>query len=454
MLIQFTVENFSSIRDKVYLSLEPSRTKEHSENIIKKGKYKAVNSIAIYGANASGKSSLFKAITISLIMIRNSNNIQVTDSLPVIPFKLDYESRKKPSSFEFTFIAKDGKKYIYGFSATTEKIVEEYLYRYNSSKPTLLFDITENEDPKFNRTYKTKFEAAYQMNTPNKLFLSTATAWNVECTKIPFEWLARSIDTFTDVTSLSGVSLEKYRTDTNHEYIDFTKKLLQQADINISNIEIKSKEVVENLPFQLIVQDRVITPSEGKHYNLEITTSHTVTDYDGKKTEFTLDFQEESLGTQLLFFYAPLLKDSFENGKTLILDEIDKSMHPSLVKFIMNLFRDQDINKSGSQLIVTTHETSILSLNMFRRDQIYFTEKDSKNGVTDLYSLDEFSVRKTENIEKGYLMGRYGAIPFMKTGEVYNKTTATAIKEGRKMSSDPSAPKYSSMEELKSALDL
>ena len=94
MLIQFTVENFSSIRDKVYLSLEPSRTKEHSENIIKKGKYKAVNSIAMYGANASGKSSLYKAITISLIMIRNSNNIQVTDSLPVFPFKLDYESRK------------------------------------------------------------------------------------------------------------------------------------------------------------------------------------------------------------------------------------------------------------------------------------------------------------------------------------------------------------------------
>ena len=151
---------------------------------------------------------------------------------------------------------------------------------------------------------------------------------------------------------------------------------------------------------------------------MEITTGHTIVDENGTQKEYSLKLQEESLGTQLLFFYGPLLKDAFEKGKTLILDEIDKSMHPSLVKFIMNLFRDPDINKAGAQLIVTTHETGILTLDMFRRDQIYFTEKDSRTGVTDLYSLDEFSVRKTENIEKGYLMGRYGAIPFLQNEEV------------------------------------
>ena len=198
MLVQFTVENFLSIRDKVYLSLEPSKDSEHPENLITKGDYKTVNSVAIYGANASGKSSLFKAITVALIMIRNSNNVQITDKLPMTPFKFDFESRNKPTPFEFTFIAKDGRKYIYGFSATTEKIVEEYLYCYNTSKPTLLFDLNENEKPKFNRAYKVKLEAAYQMNTANKLFLATATTWNVECTKSPFEWLAESIDTFTD----------------------------------------------------------------------------------------------------------------------------------------------------------------------------------------------------------------------------------------------------------------
>lgn len=420
MLVQFTVENFLSIRDKVYLSLEPSKDSEHPENLITKGDYKAVNSVAIYGANASGKSSLFKAITVALIMIRNSNNVQVTDKLPMTPFKFDFESRNKPTSFEFTFIAKDGRKYIYGFSATTEKVVEEYLYCYNTSKPTLLFDLNENEKPKFNRAYKVKLEAAYQMNTANKLFLATATTWNVECTKSPFVWLAESIDTFTDVMELGGVAFEKYRTDENRKYIEFTKNLLKKADINISSIEVDAKEVVGGpaLPFQIVVQGKIIPPNEGKHYDVEITTGHTVVDENGEKTEFSLTLQEESIGTQLLFFYGPLLKDAFEKGKTIVLDEIDKSMHPSLVKFIMNLFRDPDVNKNGAQLIVTTHETGILSLEMFRRDQIYFTEKDSKSGVTDLYSLDEFSVRKTENIEKGYLMGRYGAIPFLQAGEV------------------------------------
>ena len=420
MLVQFTVENFLSTRDKVYLSLEPSKDSEHPENLITKGDYKAVNSVAIYGANASGKSSLFKAITVALIMIRNSNNVQVTDKLPMTPFKFDFESRNKPTSFEFTFIAKDGRKYIYGFSATTEKVVEEYLYCYNTSKPTLLFDLNENEKPKFNRAYKVKLEAAYQMNTANKLFLATATTWNVECTKSPFEWLAESIDTFTDVMELGGVAFEKYRTDENRKYIEFTKNLLKQADINISSIEVDAKEVMGGpaLPFQIVVQGKIIPPNEGKHYDVEITTGYTVVDENGEKTEFSLTLQEESIGTQLLFFYGPLLKDAFEKGKTIVLDEIDKSMHPSLVKFIMNLFRDPDVNKNGAQLIVTTHETGILSLDMFRRDQIYFTEKDSKSGVTDLYSLDEFSVRKTENIEKGYLMGRYGAIPFLQAGEV------------------------------------
>ena len=420
MLVQFTVENFLSIRDKVYLSLEPSKDSEHPENLITKGDYKAVNSVAIYGANASGKSSLFKAITVALIMIRNSNNVQVTDKLPMTPFKFDFESRNKPTPFEFTFIAKDGRKYIYGFSATTEKVVEEYLYCYNTSKPTLLFDLNENEKPKFNRAYKVKLEAAYQMNTANKLFLATATTWNVECTKSPFEWLAESIDTFTDVMELGGVAFEKYRTDENRKYIEFTKNLLKQADINISSIEVDAKEVMGGpaLPFQIVVQGKIIPPNEGKHYDVEITTGYTVVDENGEKTEFSLTLQEESIGTQLLFFYGPLLKDAFEKGKTIVLDEIDKSMHPSLVKFIMNLFRDPDVNKNGAQLIVTTHETGILSLDMFRRDQIYFTEKDSKRGVTDLYSLDEFSVRKTENIEKGYLMGRYGAIPFLQAGEV------------------------------------
>ena len=422
MLIQFSVENYLSIKDKVFLSLEPSVDKEHPENIISKEGNRATGIITIYGANASGKSSLFKAITVALNMIRNSNNVQVTDVLPIVPFKFDFESRNKPTSFEFTFIAKDGKKYIYGFSATREKIVEEYLYYYTSAKPSLIFDISGEEEPKFTRSHKVKLEAAYQMNTSKKLFLATATNWNVECTKVPFEWLAESIDTFTDVASLSGYAFEKYREDETKEYVEFTRNLLKQADINISNIIVDTKEVpsVNHIPLEgFIIQGQIVRPNfPEKQYSLEITTNHIIKDENGKETEFALGLQEESLGTQQIFFYGPFLKDAFEKGKTLVLDEIERSLHPSIVKFIMNLFRDSEVNKKGAQLIATTHETSLLSLDTFRRDQIYFTEKDANTGVTDLYSLDEFSVRKTENIEKGYLMGRYGAIPFLQTEEV------------------------------------
>ena len=130
-----------------------------------------------------------------------------------------------------------------------------------------------------------------------------------------------------------------------------------------------------------------------------------------------MNLQEESLGTQSLFFFSPVLKEAFEQGKVVIVDEIDKSLHPLLVEFIIKLFNDSKTNKNNAQLIFNTHDTNLLSLDNFRRDQIWFVEKEPKKGTTDLYPLDDFSVRKTENIQKGYLNGRYGAIPFLVTGD-------------------------------------
>ena len=169
MLIQFTVENYLSIRDKVFLSLEPSTDQEHPENIVTHGTYSGMSSITVYGANASGKSSLFKAITTAIIMVRNSNALQVTSKLPVVPFKFDEESLEQPSSFEFVFVAADGLKYVYGFSATQDEIIEEYLYCYKSVKPSLVFDRQKNQEKeyKFPRSSRVKMEAASKMNTPN-----------------------------------------------------------------------------------------------------------------------------------------------------------------------------------------------------------------------------------------------------------------------------------------------
>lgn len=253
------------------------------------------------------------------------------------------------------------------------------------------------------------------MNTDNKLFLATATAWNVESTIIPYKWLAEGIDTYTNDGNLTNIALDLYRKD-KEENIAFTKKMLQQADINISDIYIESKEVKrsDNPAFfgGLMIDGQIIQPQE--QYEFKIATRHEIKTKENIEKNYILDLNEESLGTQALFFLAPLFKQTFEQGKVLVIDELDASLHPFIVKFLVNMFRNPEINKNGSQLIFTTHETGLLSLDIFRKDEIYFTEKDSSTGDTHLYSLADFSIRKSDNIEKGYLLGRYGAVPFIR----------------------------------------
>ena len=127
-----------------------------------------------------------------------------------------------------------------------------------------------------------------------------------------------------------------------------------------------------------------------------------------------LSLEEESLGTQMIFLLIPFMMDSINNKKVLIIDELDKSLHPFLVHYIVEIFNNLEINSNSSQLIFNTHDTNLLDLNILRRDQIWFTEKNNDNGVSDLYPLSDFSVRKEENIEKGYMLGKYGAVPFIK----------------------------------------
>lgn len=418
MLLKFLVENYASIRDEVVLDLEPSVDKEHEENLTYKGKYKANRLAAIYGANASGKSSLYKAMTMALVILRNSNIRQINDKIPVIPFKFDDESSKKPTRFEFRFVAENNYQYIYGYSADEKRIHEEYLYVYKSKKPSMIFDRTD-EGYKFSRSEKNLLEPLVRMNTDNKLFLATATAWNVESTTIPYKWLSEGIDAYTNDEHIPNIALDMYRTN-EKENVEFTKKLLKQADINISDIQVQSRIIKssENIPFLggIMIGGQFIQPQE--QYEIKIDTGHTVVTEDNKCKTYSLSLGEESLGTQALFFLAPLLRQTFEEGKVLVIDEIDNSLHPFIVKFLINLFRDKNFNEKGAQLIFTTHETTLLSLDTFRRDEVYFTEKDSKTGITVLYSLDEFSVRKNDNIEKGYLLGRYGAIPFLHTEEI------------------------------------
>ncbi|WP_292210397.1 AAA family ATPase [Butyrivibrio sp.] len=419
MLIQFSVKNFMSFKEKAVLALNPSTDSEHPENINEENGYKASNLIAIYGANASGKTSLYKAMTVALIFIKNSNMIQVNQPIfGIVPFKFDNETLLGPSEFEFVFVAEDGNRYVYGFSADNMKVHEEYLYKYSSQRPTLIFDRKE-ESYEF-KSQKGVLEPLIRFNTPNKLFLATATNWNTESTMIPYKWLAENMATFTDAQNIADISLEHYKGTDRDSYVAFTERLLQVADINISKIKINVRKTKMNPAFamqapQMIVNGQSVMAQEVEQ--MIVRTEHIIGE-EGNATNYILDMSEESLGTNQLFILGPFLKDAFEKGMTLFIDEIDKSLHTFIVRHLINMFRDKEINKAGAQLIFTTHDTSLLSLATFRRDQVYFTEKSNKTGISDLYSLDELPVRKTDNIEKGYLLGRYGAIPYIRGEEL------------------------------------
>ena len=408
MLIEFSVKNFLSFKDKVTLSMEKGKGNENSENIITNNDIELLKTTAIYGANASGKSNLLEALTCAILMVRNSHLISLGEKLDDIkPFLFDEESYKKPSEFEFIFLA-NNIKYRYFFSADSNKIYDEVLDAYYSQKPTNIFTRTNTNNYEFTND-KNKLTQLAEKNTENKLFLNTATIWNYDKTKDAFFWFNLTIDTYDwydFVQKIPNKNLVEYIND-NKELKNFTLKLFKEADILIKDIHVDYEEKEMNKQIKM------------SNFNIEL--DHEIVDKNNNKHSYSLNFADESSGTKVLFALAPFLKIAFESPKIMIVDELEKSMHPSLVKFIIKLFNSKKINKANSQLIFTTHATNLLDLDLFRRDQIWFTEKNSNTGTSDLYPLDSFPVRKDENIEKGYINGRYGAIPFIKDIDLWQE---------------------------------
>lgn len=417
MLVEFSVKNFMSIKDEITFSMVAGNGDENIENLIKDKKTgeRYLKSTAIYGANASGKTNFMRALTAAILMVRRSNSRNINESLiEMKPFKFDSKTVNEPCEFKFVFI-KNSIKYIYGFSADVNRIYTEYLYQYLSAKPSLIFERKNVDEYKFTQSEQSKLSELATKNTEKKLFLSTATAWNYQKTKDAYIWFSEDIDTYNDYENVSDYAFDKFANDKEGNLKRFTINLLKQADILIKDYNFEIKDVNIN---SIVAFNNIKIPHENiVQKEVQISTFHEIENENGNKENYELDLQEESLGTQSLFFLSPVFKDAFENGKIVIVDEIDKSLHPLLVEFIVKLFNDRETNKNNAQLIFNTHDTNLLSLDNFRRDQIWFVEKEPKKGTTDLYPLDDFSVRKTENIQKGYLNGRYGAIPFLVTGD-------------------------------------
>ena len=393
MLLEFYVENFLSFAKKTMFSMVANKTNDLKQNLINWKDFNVLKTAAIYGANASGKSNLFVALGIISHMIKNSPNIDINEKLPIEAFK--FNNSKKPSKFEIRFI-KNKIKYVYGFSTSKEKIIEEYLYYYPNGRESKIFDRINTNDYSFPQKDTKVLKEIKNKTADNKFFLSTATNWNYEKTKPAYDFLTLDLEVCFNINELRDKAFSLYLNDKEDKLKTFALNFLKKADFNITDFEIN----IIHIPIN-------IYGSSEKTYreSYQVFFKHNI-----NKKDYNLNIELESEGTLIAFILIPFIYDAIKEKKVLIIDELDRSLHPFLVKYIVDLFNSP---KNSSQLIFNTHDTNLLNLDFMRRDQIWFTEKDEKTGISDLYSLADFSVRKDENVEKGYLMGRYGAIPFI-----------------------------------------
>ncbi|QAA31289.1 AAA family ATPase [Clostridium manihotivorum] len=412
MLMEFSVENFLSIKERVTLSMIASKDTTHENNLII-GKDKSPNVLkaaAIYGANASGKTNVLQAFNFVSYFLNTSHEMQQGKKIGVEPFKLERAYIDKPSSFDMVFIA-EGIKYAYGFSATDDKVVEEYLYFYPKGRQSIIFEREDTDNYKFTNDIERQTQIKDKFHSNNKLFISTLSLWEYEKAQIPFKWLDNNLKILISREKLEEYTVSLMKSD---EAINKrVKGLLKSAvkdieDITITEIDIDIKEN----PLLKYLNDE----AKAKLFNnkgnklVNVNTLHKMNDSE-EFIEF--DMIDESDGTQKLFGLLGFWVKALDEGLTLIVDELDARLHSHLTKFLVELFHDPNVNKNNAQLIFSTHDTNLLDQDLFRRDQIWFTEK-KEDKSTDLYSLDDFPVRKDAAIEKGYLQGKYGAIPYIK----------------------------------------
>jgi len=424
MLIEFSVGNYLSFKDKVTLSMVASSDKSMPENVIESAqgtKLNLLKTTALYGPNASGKSNFLKALNfMRWFIIRSSREGQIGDEIEVTPFKLDLSYLNKPSEFEITFL-KDGVRYSYGFKVDRKRVYEEWLYSYPLKKPRVLFDrkFDEKNPFYFGPNWEGESETLSTKTRDNALFLSVAAQWNNKLAQTILRWF---FDQLNNLYPLPTISSEQFFTITRaHKDPELKQKInkfLKVSDLGIKYFETKEIpffETKEWLETPEEVKNRILKgiPEGEKPGSIDFDFIHKGLDTKREEVEVIFKVTEESDGTQKIFSLAGPWIFVLEKGLTLIADELDVRLHPQLTTWLISMFHDKNINKKGAQLIFATHDSGLLDQKLFRRDQIWFTEKNPE-GATDLYSLWEIkNIRKDENFRKGYISGRYGAIPFL-----------------------------------------
>lgn len=414
MLLAFRLRNYRSFRDECTLSMVASTDKDLTDTntfaLALPGISRALRSAAIYGANASGKSNLLKALALMRGVVVESFALQPGQQYYVQPFRLDAATATEPTMFEAEILI-DGARYQYGFEFTQQAIVAEWLNVYQKAKPQNWFDrktdLATGKVSVITGTHLTGQKRVWAEATrPNALFLSTAAQFNSEQLQSLFAWFANNLVVMPEGGLISPEFSTGYIQDAVRNKAIVS--MMSAADIAISSIT-----TVRQRGFEHHVELDPTGRPAARMDERDLVLPRFM--HSSGKLDVEFDFQDESFGSQKLFALAGPLLDIIANRKVLVIDELDRSLHPLLMRQIVKMFQDPRQWQRGGQLIFSTHDTSIMDPTIMRRDQFWFTEKRADQSSV-LVPLTEFSPRKGEALEKGYLSGRYGGVPILEDG--------------------------------------
>lgn len=402
-LLQFTVGNYRSFHQERTFSMVSSSIQDTpKECVVAEGRYKYLTVAAVYGANSSGKSNLVMALEAMKKIVLNSVKLNDHDSLYYDPFLLAEDSGKQPTHFEIVYLDADEIRVRYGFDYTLRQIEREWLFISTKNKKEQPYFVRDEEGIGVNETLFSEGAGLEERTNDNRLFLSLVAQLGGATSKVILDFFNSGYNV------ISGLNSHGYEGLTERQFLneeaESTDALQFFKDLQLGFIDIETTE----------------RETEKGRKLIDIFTLHNVYNVDGEitgKQRFRFDYCE-SQGTQKLFELAGPLFEALRHGRLLVMDELDAKMHPLISQHIIKLFSNEKTNPLHAQLLFTTHDTNLLSSHLLRRDQIWFTEKD-KTESTDLYGLmhivlpDGSKPRGDGNLERNYIKGRYGAIPYL-----------------------------------------
>lgn len=414
------MQNFRSFRDKKTLSLKATQYKELRDSLISIGNNKLLPIAAVYGANSSGKSNLIQGLYIMRRVILYSVKLNPGDTLDYDPFVLDNHSKNEPTMFEIEFIL-DKEKFRYGFKYNKVEIVEEWLYQQKPKAREYKLFLRKSTKYDISNALFEEGLGKEESTQPNRLFISLVSQLKGNISTKIIEWFKKCIF-LTDrrMSSMSSYSVKMFSE--KSEGYDGAVRFLSEAKLGFNSIEPEQQQISEEFLSSLGVPDdlkKKMLSEFGKESMVKLNTIHNIYDSDGSIIGVK-SFDEEDMeseGTKKLIEYSGPLFLALHSGRAVIVDELDAKLHPLLTRRILAIFKNREINKNGAQLIFTTHDTNLLGKDYLRRDQIWLTEK-KECDATDIYPIsvlvdnDGNKIRKDRILEKDYIQGLYGAIPY------------------------------------------